>query len=108
MFSFAAAFLWPLKPHLSPCLVLTPVVWFSCIGMIALSLSRLYGMRHAVPAPGFYIFFYALALNLFINHVPPVHALDRHLLFFDYNFGYSGIVVGKMSSQWKLLGVFSG
>jgi hypothetical protein len=109
VFSFAAAFLWPLKPDILPYMSLTPVVWFSCVGMIALSLSRLYGVRHAVPAPEFYIFAYALLLDLFVNHLPyPVRALDVRLLFFDYNFGYFGMVIGKLYRQSTFWGVVLG
>jgi len=108
-FSFAAAFLWPFKPDLIPIMPFTPVVWFSCIGMIALSVSRFYGVRHAVPAPEFLIFAYTLVLVLFINHLPyQVRALDTHLLFFDYNFGYSGAVIGRMYRESSFVGALLG
>jgi hypothetical protein len=109
VFSFVAAFLWPFKPDLIPNMPFTPVVWFSCIGMIALSISRFYGVRHAVPAPELYIFLYTIVLVLFINHLPyPVRALDTHLLFFDYNFGYFGVVIGRMYRESSFFGALLG
>jgi hypothetical protein len=108
-FSFAAAFLWPFKPDLIPFMPFTPVVWFSCIGMVALSVSRFYGVRHAVPAPELYIFLYTIVLVLFINHVPyQVRTVDLRLLSFDYSFGYAGMIVGKWYRRSAVFGAILG
>jgi hypothetical protein len=104
-FSCAAAFLWPLRPDLCPFLPLSPMIWFSALGMVVLSFRRLYGVRPSVPAPELYIFVYALVVNTFINHLPyQVRSLDRQLYFFDYNFGYAGMAVGKAYRLWSLAG----
>ena len=108
-FSFAALFLWPLKPNICPFMPFTPTAWFACIGMVALSLSRFRGLQHAVPAPELYIFAYALLLTLFVNHLPfPIRSQDVRLLFFDYSFGYFGMIVGKMFRRSAFVGAVLG
>jgi hypothetical protein len=108
-FSFTAAFLWPLTPNIIPFLPLTSPTWFACIGMIALSVSRLSGRPQAVPAPETYIFLYALLLYLFINHLPyQVRTLDVQLLYFDYNFGYSGMMIAKWYRRSAFFGAILG
>ena len=109
-FSLAAAFLWPLKPDiLLPYIILDPTAWFFCIGMMALSLSRFYGLRQAVPAPESYIFLYALGLYFFEHHLPfKVPALDARLLSFDYSFGFFEMTVGRVYRQSALAGAILG
>lgn len=109
-FSLAAAFLWPLKPQiLQPYIRLDPTAWFFCIGMVALSLSRFYGLRQAVPAPESYIFLYAVGLYYFEHHIPfQVRALDDRLLSFDYSFGYFELVVGRLFRGWQVFGAVLG
>jgi hypothetical protein len=101
LFSLTATFLWPFRPAiLSPYVVMNPVVWFFSIGMMALSVSRFYGVRHAVPAPELFIFLYPFGLYFFVNHLPfQVRALDAFLLSFDYNFGCFEVAIAKLYSQ---------
>jgi hypothetical protein len=62
-----------------------------------------------MPAPELYIFLYTIVLVLFINHLPcQVRALDTHLFFFDYNFGYFGVVIARMYRESGSVGVLLG
>lgn len=75
-----------------------PLYTFLCLGMVVLSVSRYYGVRHVVPAPELIVYAYPFCCNLFIKFAfkLPLQNVDRRLLLFDYNFGFCETIAVRL------------
>jgi hypothetical protein len=78
---------------------------FFCLGIIALSIGRFFGIRNPVPAPELIIILAALVKTRFLSE-HRVPAFDEFLLAFDRNFGSSGMTVGRMFYRAPFLARF--
>lgn len=87
-------------------------VLFTCLGMVALSSSRLFGAQQAFALPeAVFGLIMARGLNWFLTYVRPsgkVAAVDELLLAFDAKvFGRNaGFVLGKLFVRYPLPGIF--
>lgn len=79
--------------------------WFSSLGMVALSVSRFYGVRHPIPFPEIFLFLYRFSFEYFFQGLGYLKtpAFDEALYMFDRNFGYFELTLMKLVHQSPLM-----
>ena len=85
---------------------LPQVALFYSLGVVTLSVGRLLGVVNPVPFPEL---FYCLGMRILfgvLNSQPKLPATDEFLLAFDRNFGYAGMLVGKVFYTFPTLSAF--
>jgi hypothetical protein len=73
---------------------------FFCLGLITLSVGRMWGIHHPYFAPEFAIILFAVAKTSFMYWLKTTFlALDEFLLCFDRSYGYAELFVGRLFYQ---------
>jgi hypothetical protein len=73
--------------------------WFTCLGVMLLSLSRFHGVRQGIPFPEFFYLLSSCLSGLVFNAFLPsarLTSVDEILWRFDANFGYLEVPLARL------------